>query len=394
MVVLLSFTAIVVDGGLLLDQRQRVQAAADMAALAAADKLYVNFPTYQGLDTPGTATAAALASAAANGYPNATVNIPPLSGPFAGMPGYAEVIITYNQTRYFSKMFGSSDIPVVARAVSQGRWAAIKAGVMVLDPSSSGALTSTGSGAMAVAGVPMLINSNSPTAAVATGGGNFVSPEFDIAGVPGIGGSGSWSGTVYSGQPPTPDPLAYLPEPDPSTMVLQSSNPTHISGISATTINPGVYRGGITVTGQGLLTMAPGIYYMDGGGFSFSGQGGLNAAGVMIVNAPKSNSDNISINGNGAINFSPLTTGIYQGIALWQVRSASNTVYVTGNGASSMSGTFYVPGGTLNVSGNGTGDVIGSQYISYDLTINGGGNFGVNWTVSQSAKTRIIILVE
>jgi hypothetical protein len=394
MVVLLSFTAIVVDGGLLMDQRQRVQSAADLAALAAADKLFVNFPTYQGVDTPGTAKAAALASAAANGYSNVTVNIPPLSGPFTGMAGYAEVIVTYNQTRYFSKMFGSADIPVVARAVSQGRWAAIKAGVMVLNPSDPGSLTATGGGTMTVAGVPIIIDSNSPTAAVTSGGGTFVSPEFDIAGTPGIGGSGNWQGTVYSGQPPIPDPLAYLPEPDPSTMVVQSKNQTHIAGNQTTTIYPGVYNGGITVSGQGTLVMMPGIYYMNGGGFTFTGLGNLSAVGVMIVNNPQSNSDTISITGNGAIDFSPPTSGIYQGISLWQTRSATNTVTVSGNGGSSISGTFYTARGTLNVTGNGTGNVIGSQYISYNLVVNGGGSFAVNWNVNQTAKTRIINLVE
>ena len=45
--------------------------------------------------------------------------------------------------------------------------------------------------------------------------------------------------------------------------------------------------------------MAPGIYYMQGGGFTFTGLGNLSAAGVMIVNDPKQNTDNISINGNG-----------------------------------------------------------------------------------------------
>src|ERR1051325_1629941 len=91
LVVLLSFTALTVDGGLLMDQRQRVQSAADAAAVAAAEDLYLNWQTYHGSDSAGTAKAAAQASAAANGFPNPTVNIPPQSGPFAGQAGYAEV---------------------------------------------------------------------------------------------------------------------------------------------------------------------------------------------------------------------------------------------------------------------------------------------------------------
>jgi hypothetical protein len=52
---------------------------------------------------------------------------------------------------------------------------------------------------------------------------------------------------------------------------------------------------------------------MDGGGFGFSGTGSLNAPGVMIVNAPQSKSDTISITGTGTVNISPMTSGIYQG---------------------------------------------------------------------------------
>jgi hypothetical protein len=267
-------------------------------------------------------------------------------------------------------------------------------GILVLNPTAPGSLTNTGGGQMTVAGVPTIVDSNSPTAATATGGGTVTSPEIDIVGVPGISGSGNWVGTVNSGQAPVPDPLAYLPEPDPSTMIVQSHNPTHVAGTNTTTLYPGVYKGGITVTGQGAVIMEPGIYYMDGGGFSFTGQGSLTAVGVMIVNAPKSNSDNIYIAGNGSINFSPPTSGLYQGIALWQVRSATNTITVSGNGGDTMSGTFYTANGTLSVSGNGTNIVIGSQYISYNLTLNGNGNFSVNWNANQVGRTRIIQLVE
>jgi Flp pilus assembly protein TadG len=392
--VMIGFVAIAVDGGLLLDNRQRVQGAADAAALAAANKLFYNWQTYQGLDGDGSASDAAKADAAANGFPNPTVNIPPLSGTFAGKPGYAEVIIQYSQKRYFATIFGSSPTVVGARAVAQGLWKSPKIGILVLDPTSSAAALANGGGTVNVGGVPMIVDSNSPSAMNAPGGGTYAASEFDITGVPGTTGSGNYIGTIYSGQQPTPDPLAYLPEPDPSTMTVQANHPTHISGQSTTTINPGVYTGGITVTGQGLLVMNPGIYYMDGGGFSFTGLGGLQASGVMIVNAPKTSNDIININGNGSINFSPPTSGIYKGISLWQTRSSTNSINISGNGGSSMTGTFYAQHGTLSVTGNGTNDVIGSQYISYDLSTGGSGSFSVNWNANQAAQTRLINLVE
>jgi Flp pilus assembly protein TadG len=390
--VLLGFVAIALDGGLLMDNRRRVQAAADVAALAAAESLYLNWRTNQGLDPSGVAAAMAQANAQANGFTDVTVNIPPLSGYFTGQAGYAEVIVNYDQPRYFSTIWGTTSTRVTGRAVGRGMWASNKMGILVLNPTASGSLTNTGGGSVTVVGVPTIIDSNSPTAGVTTGNGTVVS-TIDVTGVPGVSGPG-WPGPVNSGQTPVPDPLAYIPEPNPNNMIVQSKHPTHVSSTTTTYLQPGVYQGGIQVTGQGSVVMAPGIYYMDGGGFSFTGQGNLLAAGVMIYNAPQKSNDIVNIQGLGSIDFSPPTDGIYKGIALFQERSSANTMAVSGNGASEMYGTFYTAGGTLSVTGNGGNQTIGSQYISYNLTLSGNGNFYVNWNVNTTANGRILGLVE
>jgi hypothetical protein len=74
--------------------------------------------------------------------------------------------------------------------------------------------------------------------------------------------------------------------------------------------------------------------------------------------------------------------------------SSTNTISITGNGSSSMTGTFYTQHGTLSVTGNGTNDVIGSQYISYQLNVNGNGSFQVSWNANLVGRVRIIRLVE
>jgi Flp pilus assembly protein TadG len=51
----LSLVAIALDGGALLDQRRSCQAAADAAALAAAEDLYWNWRGNSGFDKDGTA---------------------------------------------------------------------------------------------------------------------------------------------------------------------------------------------------------------------------------------------------------------------------------------------------------------------------------------------------
>jgi hypothetical protein len=397
--VLLGVVAFTFDGGIVMEDLQRAQSAADASALAAVGQLYLDWQTGQGLDPQGKALTVAQTLAAQNGFTSCQANFCPSTyadGPNKGNPipsGYAEVIITYGQKRYFGKIYGSSDIGVKARAVARGVWKANKNGILVLDPTASGALTDTGNGTLNVVGAPLIVDSNAPDGGTAVGGGVVSSNvELDFSGAPGTSGSGTWQGTVKSNQPPTPDPLAYLPEPDPTGMTKY--NKVNDAGKQTDTIYPGVYKGGISISGQASLFMMPGIYYMDGGGFSFTGQGNLNAQGVMIVNAPQSNSDNISINGSGSINLSPITTGIYMGISLWQVRSSTNTISITGNGNSIMSGTFYTAGGTLGVTGNGASNVLGSQYISNLLTVNGGGTFNVNWDPNTVARMRIIGLVE
>jgi hypothetical protein len=400
MIGLLGFAALSIDGALLHQDRRTAQATADAAALAAAGSLFLNWRTNQGLDPAGAAANEARACAAANGYTNdgvnsiVTVYIPPLNGDHAGQSGYIEVIILQFQQRAFSTIWGSGDpVPVKARAVARGMWVPYNNGILVLDPTASGSLSSNG-GSSVSTNAKVIVDSNSPSATVVTGGGVLTAPEFDITGVPGTStsGGGTINGTVQDGQVPTPDPLAYLPAPDPSTMPVQSTHTVKLQNQGSLTLQPGVYQGGINVTG-GNLTLAPGIYYMDGGGFGFSGTGSLTANGVMIVNAPQSNADTLSITGSGTINLSPPTTGLYQGISLWQTRTSTNTVKVAGGGAGSVTGTFYAQHGTLLVSGSG-GSSVGSQYISWDVVLSGNGNFSIDWSPPTVAPAKLLQLVE
>src|SRR5262245_24427340 len=99
LVLMMTITAISLDGGSMFAEHRRARSVADAAALAAAADIYHHFFFDNGTDSGGTARASAFATAAANGYPNSgatrvTVNIPPQSGPYTGKTGYAEVITT------------------------------------------------------------------------------------------------------------------------------------------------------------------------------------------------------------------------------------------------------------------------------------------------------------
>jgi hypothetical protein len=406
--------AFAIDGGLLLVARRQAQADADACAWAAAADLLKNYGTNQGLDSNGTAAQSARTTFKANGSENSpcftdsnsslTTNFSPNTyqgGPNTGKaipPGYVEVIVTYNAPRYFSTVFGSGTMPVSARTVAAAKAVTIGDGIILLDHTAKKALGSTGQGIVSVVNAGIIVNSNASDAIDLTGQGQVSAPTINVVG--GVVGQSDISGTINHIPAPVPDPLAGLPAPDPSTLTVQSTSTLHLSGGSGTvTLNPGVYQGGISISGQANVVLNPGIYYMAGGGFSSTGQGNLTGSGVMIYNAPTQTSEGISITGQGSVTISPPTSGIYKGITLYQDHSMANPaatapVQITGQGNMNMTGTFYTARAPLWITGQGSNNVIGSQYISATLTTTGQGAFNVNWNANLVANTHAINFVE
>jgi Flp pilus assembly protein TadG len=402
--VILAFVAIAIDGGGLLEERRQAQATADAAALAAAEDLFRNYPRNKGLDVDRTAAGWAKSIAAANGYTNdgtnSVVSVRTSPETYAGGPnagqvlpkGYVEVTVQYNQKRYFSAILGTGTIAITGRAVARGKWEPAYVGIHVLDLHQSASLTATGESFVTVTGASVIVNSDASDAATSTGGTLTASP-FNITGGTSVsGGKGGFHGEVNYGTEPQPDPLRFIPEPDINGYSVQSHGPVHLSN-GRRNLSPGTFRGGISVSGQGSLTMAPGVYYMDGGGFSFTGQGDLLAQGVMIYNAPTGPSHKVDISGTGSIVMSPPTSGIYQGLTLFQDRESPNELSVSGGGYMDISGTFYAANAQMTVSGGGDSKV-GSQYISRFLKIAGNGGLRIDYDPTQAIPRRILGLVE
>lgn len=415
LVVIFGVMAVVLDCGVLRESHRRVQGASDAAAMAAATKLFVNYPeivasNYTDRDPDGAGRIAALASAAANGFANddvrsnVVVNIPPQSGPFTGWPGYAEAIITSNQKRVFSRVWGADDIPVIGRAVARGRWGGSGKGIIVLDPYAKCALNSVGTGSVLVTGgAAVIVNSNHSEAAVATGGSGITAASFEITG----GYAGALHGTVNTGTPPSPDPLSYLPEP--SIPPNGQMTTQHLAGGTTwNTLTPGRYTSMPNFTSsdtvilkQASTNSAGGIYYLENCGFKSTGativMDPYTSGGVMLYNQATGTALNqaIQITGNstGTVNLSALTEGPYAGILFWQNRTATQQISIAGGGNFHLSGTFYAANAMLKITGNGDA-VIGSQYISRNLDIGGGGNIWINYTNHGTARIREAILVE
>ncbi len=400
MVALIGFLALSLDGGAMLSERRHAQATADAAALAGASQLYYDYWVFSGVDSTG-ATTSAKAAAARNYYyddgvtSKVEVYNPPTSGYYVGRAGYVEVVVTYYHPRSVSSLFGTGNVEVKARSVAVGAPIAADVGILVLDPTSKDAFSAGGGGRVNVYDTPVVVNSSNLEGTIASGGTVVTAPEFDLHGGYTTTGGGQLVGDIKLNRPTTEDPFQFLPEPDPSTMTVQQHKKLQETQDSLV-LYPGVYKGGISVSGVGSLYLMPGIYYMDNGGFSFTGQGSLYADGVLIYSSPgNGNSDGINIAGQGQVTVTGMKSGIYQGMTFWQDRTSNVTGNISGNsGTTSITGTFYFAGAQLNVSGNGGVVNVGSQYVSYRLAISGNGTLNLQWTPYSVGRRRMISLVE
>lgn len=258
---------------------------------------------------------------------------------------------------------------------SQFTYNSIPIGVVILDSTSTSALSMSGNGVLDIDSPTgrVVVNSNAKQAFIGSGNSKLESPEIDIVGNYSLSGNAKMVGHVEVGYPPSQDPLAFVAEPDKSALALRQSSKLSLTS-GTTTLNPGVYKGGIAISNNAKAVFNPGIYYIEGGGFNVSGNAILNGSEVMIFNAPATTSDKISINGNGQVVLTPPKSGDYADILLFQKRTTTAAASITGNGNTSMGGAIYFPSAGLTITGNGSGNTIGTVHVVKTLAISGNGS--------------------
>ena len=140
------------------------------------------------------------------------------------------------------------------------------------------------------------------------------------------------------------------------------------------------------------------MYVMAGGGFTKGGGASFVGDGVTIYvtenptnptgdGAPKP----FTLTGSGVLDLSPPTSGIYQGITLWQDLAITDDFKMTGSN-DLVSGIFYAPGAELDITGN-------SQFGTVQLVVNGfelSGNAPLDLTYGEfrTFEAPKVVLVE
>lgn len=359
MTCLLGFVGLATDVGIVFHEKRLLQIAADSAAIAGAAELnYANVAT--------AARAAATQNGFTNGVSGATVAVNgpptgPVVGPHAGNAGYVEVIVTQNQSTIFLGLFGHGVMPVTARAVAT---LGVGQGCVYTLGSSGTGIAWNGSGATNIPTCSILDNAGLNF----TGSGNVTAQAIGVVGSYSNTGSGSLTPRPPTAIAPISDPLAFLTPPaNPGSCIGGPGN--LVNGSSSVTLQPGCYNG-LTISGSGAVTLNPGLYYINGP-FSLTGSGAVSGTNVTFY-LPNSNSASFTTNGSGALTLSAPTSGVRNGILIYQDPSNTAAMSVKGSGGLNLQGVIYAPGSALTISGSGASQIY-TALVTKSLTFNGSG---------------------
>jgi hypothetical protein len=247
----------------------------------------------------------------------------------------------------------------------------ISPSILVLDPTASGALSLSGNASIRIPGI-IVVDSNSKTALTESGNAQVTAASIQVVGGVSTTGNATLSPAATAGVASVPDPLASLSGPNTAGFTNYGSA-SYSAG--SHTLQPGIYSQ-INASGNASLTLSPGLYVIEGGGFTVTGNASIGGSGVTIYNTG-SNYPNaggsfagISLSGNGTFSLTAAASGVYAGILIFQSRANTRALSLGGNAAFGLTGTIYAPSAQLIMSGNAS---VNGALIVDRLTLSGNG---------------------
>jgi Flp pilus assembly protein TadG len=390
----LGAAAFAIDTGYWYMAKRQTQQQADVAALGAARA------KYDGATSAGVLYGVALKDAVRNGYTVAAsnslvVNSPPTSGAQAGNVNAVEVIVQRQSPSFFARVLGLSSVVTSGRAVVSFRPAPVC--VLALHSTASGALSFSGNSRVDAAACVLATNSSSETSV--TNGGSSTLSAFTIFTTGALTGSSDMTlvEPAHLHHAATADPYGDLALPP-----VGACNATNfrVSTSTATTINPGVYCGGITMSGSGTLYLNKGTYILNGGDLDVGGSSRLRCGNctadtdgvTIILTATAGNVGTVSVSGGADIELvAPSGTGdTYRGVVIYQDRraAAGNQAKLSGGAAQRISGAIYMPNANITYTGSSSLNAGKNCIELIGLTVSVSGSSGFNFADCKAMGVR------
>jgi len=368
MMVLIGAAGLAIDMGSWYSTRRSVQSAADAAALAGALEVsrgsdwatVVSKAEYDsGLNQHSTTAGATI-----------TINNPPDSGPYTGDNNAVEAVVQQTVPAFLSRVISDDSIVVAARSV-----ATVFSGdncAYVMDPTANAALAIQGTATVSL-DCGVYVNSSSTNAVNQTGSSCLTATAIKTPG----GASGDClNPTPVENAASQNDPFSYLSPPS----VGSCDYTTLVNVTSPTTLDPGVYCGGLTI--QDDVTFNPGEYVIEGQGLQIQGSSRVTGSEVSFLLSSAvtgydppgpTTAQSVYIAGSTDVELSAPASGYYKGLLFYQDPASNPNLQIVLQGGTNMEleGVIYAPNNHLSWAG-GSNSADGWQVIVSDtLTFTG-----------------------
>lgn len=279
--------------------------------------------------------------------------------------------------RGLSKLIIKTESTLAANATARVAGKTV-ACIYALNPTASQALS--GNGSAIVQGTNCAIYINSSAADALTNSGTIAANLICVVG--GYSGSG-YTPAPTTGCPPVADPFAALVIPTAGGCTAMNAQYTNDAAL-----NPGVYCGGLRVTGNATLTLAPGAYHIVDGALKIASGASVVGSEVVFI---LSGTATLDISGSGAALTTPPTSGALAGYSIVQDRAAplGTVSKVTGEGRFEFPGIVYLPRTDLDIAGRAAGNVHTPSYaaiVADTITVSGQGDLSVTADTSLFGK--------
>ncbi|QNI34601.1 hypothetical protein H7849_12290 [Alloacidobacterium dinghuense] len=397
MTVLLGFTGLAADVGMLFHAKRNLQIAADAAASAGAvDYLYNGSTT--SAQTAGKAAASLNGVTDGSGGAIVTLNVPASSGPNSGSAGFVEAIVSTPNPTFFMKLFNQGSVTVSARAVA-GAPTAGGPCIWLMSKTGTG-LKLKGAYDIEATDCGIYVNSTSSGAISVTGNGGIMNSEFvDVV------GNATGNHTTAPTAPtlnaaPRSEPL-HPPDPNPLTgsgcASVDSSSTTLTGSIAGPGLGSAIcYTKAITLNGA---TLGPGTYAF-GNGVTINGTVTANGATIDIADGTYNQPSNTTINYTA----STTVSNPYNGISLMVPSTNSSYPCNSSNptqlqlvfgSSSSLDGIIYAPCAQVFLQDNG-GNITAIGIVADSMYDNASLITIPNYSVvhPDTSPFRVVTLVE
>jgi Flp pilus assembly protein TadG len=403
-IVMLGFLALAADIGYLFQQRRMAQAAADAAAVAAAEE-----DSYAG--DSGNAQAAANAAATMNGFNTSAATNPavvtlssPTSGNYsktgsnAAPSSWVKAVVSKPVQTFFLGTFNSSLRTVTVTASATAGGAQSSPTCVCLEGQSGQDLNMSNNAKFVGNSCGITVDSSSSNAVGIVGSASVcaltlgtVSSNWDNSN--NINNNGSICAATKVVQGISTQCAPTMPAAPTYNAAQCSGDPiSGQQGGAKYTVGPGSAYGttqgtnticynSLTVNGNGdTVTLNPGIYVINGGELHF--ESGTNGGGNGVLfyltgnaNLVIDNGANVNLVAGGNTESGGGTapsTGAYNGILIYQDANDSKTISIQGGSSAFFSGGIYAPSAAISL-GNGSGTTVNADIVAQSLTMNGGG---------------------